>query len=414
MDDQKKCKLTLFILIMIISFSYGFAFDSYDIQEMNINDTKEYQFIFNITDDKCHHFMSLIDDNGTLNLRPHPGNDVNGWGSSLYLQPFLPGAILKYTEIENISADTSGIYLQAKGKVSYNETERFGTWKINLSFTYDFSVKKVIGIGYYNINIDTLLNQATGDLNLFKIASNYLDDVPLLDPPYFGDTGDMEKVIVSGNSDYPEFIWLPSEMPAHFPFHFTDTLTIDLIGQYNNVNTKAQGYEPIEPAYKPGLKVTLAAIEQSDQMIFGGIYNTDESKKFWLDNVGITPLIHKNSTDTSFQFDIIIESESIEEDSVETSIDDIKNHPDSFQLYQNYPNPFNSTTIIRFEVFYSSKIQIIIYDSRGSMIEQIIDTTMNSGKHQIHYSMNNFPSGIYYCKLSGNGIEKCIKMLYLK
>ncbi len=39
-----------------------------------------------------HHFCSIITTGGILAFRPHPGVDRNGWGTTLYLQPFISGA----------------------------------------------------------------------------------------------------------------------------------------------------------------------------------------------------------------------------------------------------------------------------------------------------------------------------------
>jgi len=41
--------------------------------------------------------------------------------------------------------------------------------------------KKTYGSGTYSINLAGALSASTGDLNLYKLASNYLVDVPLLD-----------------------------------------------------------------------------------------------------------------------------------------------------------------------------------------------------------------------------------------
>ena len=45
-------------------------------------------------------------------------------------------------------------------------------------------------------------------------------------------------------------------------------------------------------------------------MIFGGIYDTAKSQDFWEDNVGITPLIQRTSTQTAFDFDVMFESKA--------------------------------------------------------------------------------------------------------
>lgn len=275
----------------------------YSIQQVHDNGMTEYRFIF----DK-HHFMTLIDDNGTLNLRPHPGVDINGWGSSWYAQPFLPGATLGHTNIDSITSSDDGINVNGSGKVSYGTVSAYGTWTITMSFSYSAAQKRITGIGQYSITLDGALSDTTGDLNLYKIASNYLHDVPLLSGGT-GDTGDMERADVIGDSF--SFSWIPPDQPSHFPGDITDYLSVDVVGQYNNVDTAAQGYEAIKPAYKPSLKVILSSQQAGLEMIFGGIYDWDKRRDFWEDNVGITPLILRQSTSVEFHLDIEFESEAL-------------------------------------------------------------------------------------------------------
>jgi hypothetical protein len=56
-----------------------------------------------------HHFLSIVRVNGTYNVRPHPGVDANGWGSSLYLQAFLPDAGPRSGTVNSVVASTSGM-----------------------------------------------------------------------------------------------------------------------------------------------------------------------------------------------------------------------------------------------------------------------------------------------------------------
>jgi hypothetical protein len=145
------------------------------------------------------------------------------------------------------------------------------------------------------------------DLNLYKIASNYLDDVPLL-PNDTGDTGDMDTALVVG--DAFSFTWDPPLQPAHFPTDQTSSLSIDVLGQFNNVDSQAMGYAPIAAAFKPGLKVILTS--PRSELMFGGFYNLAERQCFWCDNIGITPLISKESPEVLFSFDILMESIAME------------------------------------------------------------------------------------------------------
>jgi len=274
---------------------------SYSIQNVYSGNNLERRLYLN-----DHHFLSIITTSeGAISIRPHPGEDVNGWGSSLYLQPFLPGATLRNTVIESAVSELGRISLKASGKVSKGNSETYGNWNLNIRFVYDHSAKKVSGSGTYTINLNTFLSNATGDLNLFKLASNYLSSVPLLSGGT-GDTGDMRRADVTGQNI--SFSWSPPALPSYFPNNITDNLTIDIIGDYNNVDTVAQGYARIEPAQKPGIKITLNSHNAGINMIFGAIYDTAKNKDFWEDNVGITPLILKKSTALNYVYNVEFES----------------------------------------------------------------------------------------------------------
>ncbi len=277
----------------------------YRVEQLEVGDALEYRFYH-----RGHHFMTLIDEQGTFNLRPRPGCDINGWGSSWYAQPYLPGALLAHTEVEAVTPSAQGVQVSGSGAVSRDESATYGTWGATMSFAYDPTERIVTGTGTYTIALEAPLDDSTGDLNLYKIASNYLHEVPLLTGG-FGDTGDMSVAEVEGNGF--AFTWLPPHQPSHFPTDRTGWLAVDVRGQHNVVDTAAQNYERIEPAFKPSLKVVLTAQQPEVEMTFGAMYDWDKRKDFWEDNVAITPLIlHEDPPVTSLAFDVLFESQAIE------------------------------------------------------------------------------------------------------
>jgi len=277
---------------------------SYSVEQVIVGGATEYRFKLN-----NHHFGTLIDQGGTFAFRPHPGCDINGWASTWYAQPFLPGAELKHTTIGAANADSNGIHVSASGMVSRGISDTYGTWSSVIDFIYNPAGQVITGTGQYTITLAGPLTNTTGDLNLYRIASNYLDNVPLLSGG-IGDTGDMKKANVVRNGF--GFIWVPPDQPSHFPTDKTDFLSINVVGQFNNVDTKAMGYAPIAPAFKPSLKVILTSQQANAGIMFGGIYDLAESQCFWCDNVGITPLISKTSSDIEFRFDVVLESVALE------------------------------------------------------------------------------------------------------
>ena len=66
----------------------------------------------------------------------------------------------------------------------------YGSWAFGMYFRYDELHRHILGNGTYAIRLAGNLGDQTGDLNIFKIARNYLDDVPLLSGGIVN-TGDM-------------------------------------------------------------------------------------------------------------------------------------------------------------------------------------------------------------------------------
>jgi hypothetical protein len=295
----KKIILILGQIIFYLGFQTSLSAQTYSVVQTGY----EYQMMLDEF-----HFLSLLNENGIHAYRPHPGSDINGWGSTWYAQPFLPNATLGHSVIDSLIADSNGINCYAHGMVSDSTIFTYGIWNMSMHFQYSVELKKISGSGSYQIYLDDTLYKNTGDLNLFKIASNYLFNVPLLCDTINGETGDMESVEFNGNSYSNPVSWIPTDSNL-FVWDYADTLSVDVEGCYNNIDTEAQGYNPIEPAFKPGIKVSLNSLEPGQEMIVGGIYNFELGQDFWEDNVGITPLILASSQQTEFYFTVDFESE---------------------------------------------------------------------------------------------------------
>ncbi|MFP4500758.1 MAG: hypothetical protein ACLFTT_07130 [Candidatus Hydrogenedentota bacterium] len=242
-----------------------------------------------------HHFMSVVYADSAWAVRPHPGGDPNGWGSTWYPQPFFEGADPAGADLLSVDAMTTGVYLAFAGGVPAAGGGEGGQWTMSLGFSYDKAAEAVGGSGEYALTLDAPVTANTGDLNLYRIASNYLEDVPLLSGGT-GDTGDMRHARVIGDA-FADF-WRPAAQPRHFPTDTTKVLDIEVVGDYNEVDTEAQGHAPIEPAYKPSLGIELAGDEPV--LTFGALYDTSASEAYWQDNVGITPLIRTGAPGTNF------------------------------------------------------------------------------------------------------------------
>lgn len=76
-----------------------------------------------------------------------------------------------------------------------------------------------------------------------------------------------------------------------------------------------------------------------------------------------------------------------------------------FRLMQNSPNPFNMNTLVEFELFEPGLVSGKIFDMRGMLIHTLIDENLSAGMHQLQWDGRDFPSGIYFFILSGNGMS---------
>jgi hypothetical protein len=222
------------------------------------------------------HFATLLirSTNNALVFRPHPDQgDENGWGSSLDLNPFLAGADASSGIVDAITATATGIDVAVSGPVARGGTGSYGTFHWTGSFTYDSVLQEVRGEGTLEITLDGTLSAAAADLNLHRIASNYLTGVPLVGGGV-GDTGDMSKVFVSyGPADPRNFTWVPPDRPAHYPGDSSTSLTSDVFGALNTVDAS-----DVSVAYKPSLSYALTAHAALYPMSWGGQYDLDDAQ----------------------------------------------------------------------------------------------------------------------------------------
>ncbi|MFZ1288954.1 MAG: CotH kinase family protein [Melioribacteraceae bacterium] len=99
---------------------------------------------------------------------------------------------------------------------------------------------------------------------------------------------------------------------------------------------------------------------------------------------------------------------------VVTSVDEIKELPSKFELYQNYPNPFNPSTKIRFSLPQRSEVSLEIFNVIGEKVDELLNSTLNAGIHEIDFINTNLSSGIYFYKIKSANFVQIKKMILLK
>ncbi|MDP8322137.1 MAG: T9SS type A sorting domain-containing protein [Candidatus Stygibacter australis] len=80
----------------------------------------------------------------------------------------------------------------------------------------------------------------------------------------------------------------------------------------------------------------------------------------------------------------------------------------------NYPNPFNPETRIAFNLSESTQVTLNIYNTRGQLIDNLLDMQLAAGDHKIIWNAESQPSGIYYYSLRAEGKVFSGRMVLLK
>ena len=89
-------------------------------------------------------------------------------------------------------------------------------------------------------------------------------------------------------------------------------------------------------------------------------------------------------------------------------------NPVSFELFQNFPNPFNPATTISFQLPSGGFTRLSIHDSKGTLLENILNENLSEGYYNINYNAGNISSGVYFYRLSINGNSVSKKMIVTK
>ncbi len=88
--------------------------------------------------------------------------------------------------------------------------------------------------------------------------------------------------------------------------------------------------------------------------------------------------------------------------------------PSSFTLHQNYPNPFNPVTNIKFDIQKSSDVKIIISDVMGREITTLVNEQLKPGTYNVDWDAINYPSGVYFYRLTAGDFAETKKMILIK
>ena len=87
--------------------------------------------------------------------------------------------------------------------------------------------------------------------------------------------------------------------------------------------------------------------------------------------------------------------------------------PEAFELSHNYPNPFNPTTTIAYGLPGRSHVTVAIYNTKGQIIQVLVDETKDAGYYTIQWDASRVGSGIYFYQIRAGDftmVRKCTLM----
>ena len=101
------------------------------------------------------------------------------------------------------------------------------------------------------------------------------------------------------------------------------------------------------------------------------------------------------------------------------NIDETTPSLENVVLHNNYPNPFNPETTIEFQLPSKMPICLEVYNSKGQLVNRLIDDIMDAGIHKVVFTgldmhKHNIGSGVYYYRLRTPSGTVTHKMLLIK
>jgi len=86
-------------------------------------------------------------------------------------------------------------------------------------------------------------------------------------------------------------------------------------------------------------------------------------------------------------------------------ISDLNGMPRNFIVSQNYPNPFNPATVIVYGLPFESKVSVIVYNSLGQMVDELVEETKAPGFHKVRWDAKSLPSGVYFYRVLAVAVD---------
>ena len=88
--------------------------------------------------------------------------------------------------------------------------------------------------------------------------------------------------------------------------------------------------------------------------------------------------------------------------------------PEAFCVHQNYPNPFNPTTTIRFSLPHTSSVTLKVFNTLGQEVATLVNEEKGAGSYSVEWNAEHFSSGVYFYRLTAEGLVETKKMVLIR
>lgn len=88
--------------------------------------------------------------------------------------------------------------------------------------------------------------------------------------------------------------------------------------------------------------------------------------------------------------------------------------PTAFFLESNYPNPFNPTTTISYNLQKAGDVTLTLYDVTGRIVRSLTKGFQTAGRYQARLDATDLTSGVYFVRLTMEGISQTRRIVLAK
>lgn len=189
------------------------------------------------------------------------------------------------------------------------------------------------------------------------------------------------------------------------------TLNWQTSSEVNNL-----GFNVLRKAASDTGYVLIASYKNDPSLVGDGVGATDSPKSYSYSDTAV-----KKGATYSYE----LQSMSIygvTKEFNELSVTGVKRQgtvPKSYALMQNFPNPFNPTTTIEYDVPYTSRVSIQVFDVLGRRVETLVSGQKAAGTYRVTFNGDRYASGVYFYRMTavspkGRDFRSIKKFLLLK